>query len=339
MQILPLVSMREMNTLGLPAVADWLCSITSLEDVTQALEFARAKRIPVCVLGGGSNTVLRARVPGLVMKIANQGLEIIQEDEKSVTLRVAAGENWHELVINTLDRGWFGLENLALIPGNVGAAPIQNIGAYGVELSNFLEAVDIIDIATSEFSTLGVKECELGYRDSIFKNRLKNRVIIWSVRLTLSKVALPNLGYPELARSVISAEPTPAEVANTVIRLRQSKLPDPEKIPNAGSFFKNPILSAEKARHLVSRLPDIPQYPQPDGSVKFPAAWLIDRAGWKGKRLDDVGVHDKQALVLVNYGDGSSAELLSLAEAIAGDIHNKFEINLEMEPVILGVGR
>lgn len=336
LKVRPGASLQAHNSLALPAVAEYLCTVTTREELAEAMAFAREKGLPVSILGGGSNTLLRRRVPGVVILVANRGLEVVEEDETAVSIAVAAGENWHRLVMTCLDRGWYGLENLALIPGSVGAAPIQNIGAYGVELSAFLQSVEVVDLATGENRVMDAHACELAYRDSIFKHGLKDRVLIWTVRLRLSRVPAVNLTYPELARAIGDTSPPPAEVAAAVIRLRQSKLPDPERVPNAGSFFKNPVLETEAAGRLVEACPDIPRFPLEDGRVKFPAAWLIDRAGWKGVRRGNVGVHPRQALVVVHYGKGDSEEILLFSKEIESDIKQKYNIDLEMEPVIMG---
>ena len=346
MEFVAAADLQPFNTLALPGRAEYLCEVTSRAELDGALAFARQRQLPVSVLGGGSNTVLGGPVSGLVVRIANRGIAVVAEDERSVTVEVAAGENWHQLVMASLQRGWYGLENLALIPGLAGAAPIQNIGAYGVELSEFLDAVSLVEIDSGRQRTLTAGQCELGYRDSIFKRTLRGRVVIMSLRLRLSKQPQPRLDYPELAAAVASRlaerrgrsgdNPTPAEVADTVIALRNSKLPNPEAVANAGSFFKNPVLPATQARALMAAHPGIPHYPQADGTVKFPAAWLIDRAGWKGQRRGNVAVHHRQALVLVHLGQGSGEELLAFADRIAADVLDKYGVALEMEPVVLG---
>jgi len=331
------ISLQQLNTLALPGRAEYFCRVADGAELREALAFARSHRLKVTVLGGGSNVVLDGDVPGLVVAMANLGVELVDETPESVTLRVAAGENWHQLVASTVAQRWYGLENLALIPGCVGAAPIQNIGAYGVELADVLHGVEVMDIASGESRTLGVGDCQLGYRDSAFKHKLKGRLVVVAVQITLSKVAKVNLGYAELAQALAAvAEPTPEDVFAAVCQLRRAKLPDPAQIANVGSFFKNPILAADAGRALVARFADIPRYPQADGSVKFPAAWLIDRAGWKGVRVGPVGVHQRQALVLVHFGGGSGGDVLALAADIARDVAEKYGVALELEPVVIG---
>ncbi|MCK9503560.1 MAG: UDP-N-acetylmuramate dehydrogenase [Porticoccaceae bacterium] len=331
------VSLEPFNSLALPGLAEFFCRAASLAELREALAFARSRSLPVTLLGGGSNTVVGGDVPGLVVALATKGIEVVSTLNSRVIIRVAAGENWHQLVRFTLDKGWYGLENLALIPGSVGAAPIQNIGAYGVELESVLESVEVMDMTDGNLRQLSRADCQLGYRDSIFKHSLKGRVVITSVNLVLTTKAQPNLSYGELKEALAAfAKPSPQQVFDLVCALRKAKLPDPDVIHNAGSFFKNPLLSAAKAGALMERFPDIPRYPQADGTVKFPAAWFIDRAGWKGRREAHVGVHQHQALVLIHLGGGCGRELLDFAARIARDVKTKFAVELEMEPVVIG---
>ncbi|MGD9662054.1 MAG: UDP-N-acetylmuramate dehydrogenase [Porticoccaceae bacterium] len=340
-EITPQVSLQPFNSLALPGLAEFFCRATSLAELREALAFARSRSLPVTLLGGGSNTVVCGDVSGLVIVLATRGIEVVDDLDKSrgdqVRIRVAAGENWHQLVGFTLDQGWYGLENLALIPGSVGAAPIQNIGAYGVELESVLESVDVMDMAGGELRQLSRADCQLGYRDSIFKRSLKGQVIITSVTLVLSKIPRPNLDYADLKTALAGFDtPSPQQVFASVCALRKAKLPDPDVIHNAGSFFKNPVLPKARAAALIQRFGDMPRYPQADGAIKFPAAWFIDRAGWKGRREAHVGVHQHQALVLVHLGGGCGGELLDFAERIARDVKTKFAVDLEMEPVVIG---
>ncbi|MFA5630799.1 MAG: UDP-N-acetylmuramate dehydrogenase [Porticoccaceae bacterium] len=333
------VSLTPYTTLALPGEAEFFCRVESDEDLEDALTHARDRRLAITLLGGGSNTVVNGRVSGLVILMATRALRILAEDADSVTLRVAAGENWHELVAYCLARGWHGLENLALIPGSAGAAPVQNIGAYGVELASLLCAVEVVHCHDGRHQTLSAAECELRYRDSIFKHALRGKVVIKAIVVRLTKKGRANLAYPELANTLRHlANPGPQDVFEAVCALRRSKLPDPQELANAGSFFKNPVLAAAAAQRLIAQCPDIPRYPQADGAVKFPAAWLIDRAGWKGVRRGAVGVHDRQALVLVHQGGGTGAQLLALAAAIADDVRARYGVALEAEPVVVGDG-
>ncbi len=335
------VSLQSRNTLALPGTAEQFCAVSTTAQLEAALDHARSQELAVTVLGGGSNVVIAGDIAGLVIAMAIPGRELLGDSDDSVVVRYGAGENWHDLVCHALDQNWFGLENLSLIPGCAGAAPIQNIGAYGVELKQSFVALDAMDIATGAKMRLDGGDCAFGYRDSIFKHELLNRVVITAVELRLEKVPAPNLGYPVL-RQALEAEygdldtVTPRQVSDAVCAIRRSKLPDPASIANAGSFFKNPVVNAEQGAALAAALPDLPRYPQADGSVKLAAAWLIDRAGWKGSRHGHVGVHDQQALVLINRGGATGGELLDLARAIADNIQLRFGVSLEMEPRILG---
>ncbi len=302
-----------------------------------ALDWARAEGVAVLPLGEGSNIVFAGDVDALVLQVASGGIEAIADDGDSVTLRVQAGEDWHQLVQWTLQQGLYGLENLALIPGTVGAAPIQNIGAYGVECEQFIRAVYTCDIASGERTRLSAAECDFAYRDSNFKGPWRDRLVITAVELELSRQPKVNITYPALAAELEElAQPGPREVFDAVVAIRRRRLPDPAREPNAGSFFKNPIVDAELARRLVEQHPELPIYPQADGRSKLPAAWLIDACGWKGQRRDGVGVHPQHALVLVNYGSDSGAELLALAGGIAAAVKERFGIDLEIEPRVYG---
>jgi len=329
--------MGGLNTLALDARARYLCTAATLDDLLAARDFARARGLSLTVLGGGSNVILAGDIPGLVVRVALPGIEALDRAGSTVRVRAGAGEDWHALVGHCLARGWFGLENLALIPGRAGAAPIQNIGAYGVELASRFDSLDALDLDSGELIRLDREACRFGYRDSIFKHELRGRVIITAITLSLSTTPAPCLDYPEL-RDSLAADPAPSPraVYDAVCALRRRKLPDPAERPNAGSFFKNPVVGAAEGAALRARFPDMPGYPQPDGGLKIPAAWLIDRAGWKGRRRGAVGVHDRQALVLVHFGGGSGAELLALAADIAADVEGRFGVALELEPTVLG---
>ena len=332
------VSLQNCNTLALPGRAEYLYTVDGPDGLDRALFFARQRQLPVTVLGGGSNIILNGDIAGLVIRLAPGGVEAVPgSGGEEVLVRAGGGENWHDLVTLCLDRGWHGLENLALIPGCVGAAPIQNIGAYGVELASRFHTLEAVDLVTGELLCLDAEACRFGYRDSIFKHDLKGRLVITAVTLALSTRPLVCLDYPELRAALApSPAPTPRQVYDAVCALRRAKLPDPALRPNAGSFFKNPVIGGDQAAALRAIHPDMPGYPQPGGLEKIPAAWLIDRAGWKGRRVGAVGVHDRQALVLVHFGGGSGRELLGLAAAIAGDVRQRFGIALELEPAVLG---
>lgn len=349
------VDLQTCNTLALPARARYFLRATAASELADAIAWARARQLPLLVLGGGSNVVLRGDWPGLVLQIAIEGrrIDIDPDDSDSVRVTVGAGENWHALVQWSLQQQLYGLENLTLIPGTVGAAPIQNIGAYGVELQSRLECVRGFELpeaaasfdepftapftADNAWVELSAAQCRLGYRDSIFKHALRGRFVIVEVVLRLSRTFAPVLDYPPL--NTLQA-PDAALVERTVRELRQSKLPDPVVLPNVGSFFKNPVVDAAHFSALAKQHPDIPSYPAPAG-VKLPAAWLVDRCGWKGRRQGSVGVHDRQALVLVNYAGAAAAgdvagELLALAAAIQADVSRVFGVQLELEPTVYG---
>ncbi len=333
------VELTPYNTLALGGRAEYFCCVTSAELLREALEWARNKHLPVTCLGGGSNIVLAGDLVGLVVLIGIDGMQIVEQNRGTVQVSIGAGMNWDETVRDCLARGWYGLENLALIPGKVGAAPIQNIGAYGVELSEVLVTLRAVDIDTGEVVTLSNAACQFGYRDSIFKGSLKNRMAIMDVTLGLSKTPRLRLDYPALARETegLPSPMTAQLVYDTVCAIRRRKLPDPATLPNVGSFFKNPLVSRQLAAALLVRYPQLVYFPQDDGRVKLAAGWLLEYAGWKGRRIGGAGVHTDQALVLVNYGGSSAQQILSLAENMRADIRQRFDVNLEIEPNILGL--
>ena len=339
--------LQSCNTLALPARARYFLRVTGAAQLAGAIAWARARALPLLILGGGSNIVLRGDWPGLVLQIAIMGrrVEVDCSRPNAVRVAVGAGESWHELVQWSLAQALYGLENLTLIPGTVGAAPIQNIGAYGVELQGVLECVRGFELpadgaafaADAELIELSATQCLLGYRDSIFKRTLRGRFVIVEVVLRLARTFAPVLDYPPL--DTLQA-PDAAEVERTVREMRQSKLPDPAALPNVGSFFKNPVVDAAHFAALQRQHPDIPSYAAP-GGAKLPAAWLVDRCGWKGRRIGSVGVHDRQALVLVNHAGTAASrtaadELLALAAAIQADVLRTFGVELELEPTVYG---
>jgi len=290
-------------------------------------------------MGQGSNVVLAGDLDALVLRLQNRGIDLLEEDAGSVLLRVAGGEDWHSLVEWCLGRGYFGLENLALIPGTAGAAPVQNIGAYGVELQSCLERVHATELATGRAQVLTAGDCQFGYRHSIFKARLRDRMIITAIELRLSRRANVDITYPALASFFRGRSPrdvTPCEVFDAVVSIRRSRLPDPSVLPNAGSFFKNPLLPQAEADQLVESFPGLPVFPQGWGMAKLPAAWLIEHCGWKGLRQGDVGVHPDHALVLVNYGEATGEQLLALAARITASVRDTFGLELAIEPRVYG---
>lgn len=332
------VSLKPYNSFGLPAVAQTLVRIRSDADVRQVVDHPVLGRAPKFILGGGSNLILTRDMPQTVLKVEVPGLRLAEVRPDAWIVEAGAGESWHALVTWTLSQGYPGLENLALIPGSVGAAPVQNIGAYGLELQDRFESLDGVDLRTGLGVTLGPEICAFGYRDSVFKHSLAGRVLITRVRFRLPRPWRPVLGYLELERKIAETgirEPGPQQVADWVIAIRRHKLPDPAQIGNAGSFFKNPIVSPEQCRDIIDRDPDIVHYPLPDGQVKLAAGWMIDACGWKGKTVGRAGVYEKQALVLVNRGGAIGAEVMTLARAIQESVYGRFGIRLEPEPVVM----
>ncbi len=322
-------SLRDRNSFGFDIRAEYFCSASSIDEVKEALAWQQSKNLQLLVLGGGSNTVFTRNVSGLVLHLAIDNLAAKTSGD-TVSVAVGAGINWHSLVKSTVFNGHYGLENLALIPGNAGAAPIQNIGAYGKEVCDNLESVEVIHRTTGEQLTLSNTECQFGYRHSLFKTPKGSDFIVLGINLELSTIDDPVVTYDALANK----DPTAKQVFQQVCVIRSSKLPDPSVIGNAGSFFKNPIVPRLQVDALRDEYPSLPVYLQSDGSCKLPAAWLIDQAGWKGHRIDGVGVHDKQALVLVNHGTGNGQQIAILANEIRTDIKNRYNIELEREPVI-----
>lgn len=306
--------------------------VKSAGELLQILE--QSNKEPQLILGGGSNILLTKNVEGLVLKIEIGGIEEVKEDVKHIYVRAGAGENWHAFVQYTIQRNWGGLENLSLIPGNVGAAPIQNIGAYGVELKDVFYELEAYDRKEKKIFSFGVNDCQFDYRSSIFKTSGKGRYIILNVTFILHKHPVLNTHYgairEELKKMDITS-PTIQDVSRAVIKIRRSKLPDPADIGNAGSFFKNPVIDQKSFLFLSEKYPDIPAYPHEDQSVKLAAGWLIEQCGWKGYREGDAGVHKNQALVLVNYGKATGREIYALSEKILESVQKKFGVELEVE--------
>jgi len=342
LQVQQRASLRDHNTFGLPAVAQTLVRITSEADVRRVVdhpEFGLARQF---ILGGGSNVVLTRDLDAVVLKVEIPGRRLVDETSDGWLVEIGAGESWHGAVAWTIANGWPGLENLALIPGSTGAAPVQNIGAYGVELKDRFHSLDAVDMVTGRSVTLNASDCRFGYRDSVFKHQgfggLAGKSLITRVRLWLPRPWLPVLGYQDIERKIAetgNSQPDAQTVFDWVCAIRRAKLPDPAVIGNAGSFFKNPVVTEEQCRDIIGRDPEVVHYPLPDGSIKLAAGWLIDACGWKGKTVGRAGVYDKQALVLVNRGGASGAEVVTLARAIQESVYGRFGIRLEPEPIIL----
>ncbi len=338
MQIEAGVSLKPYNTFGLPAVAKTLVRIAGDADVRRVVDDKTLGLAPKFILGGGSNIILTRDMPQVVLKVEVKGMRVVEARDDAWIVESGAGESWHDLVEFSLNEGCPGLENLALIPGTVGAGPVQNIGAYGVELSDRFESLDAVDLVTGRSVTLGPHTCAFGYRDSIFKHALAGRSVITRVRFRLPRPWRPVLGYLELQKKMSEtsvASPDARQIFDWVCAIRRAKLPDPAAIGNAGSFFKNPVVTPEQCRDIIGRDPEIVHYPMPDGSVKLAAAWMIDACGWKGKSVGEAGVYEKQALVLVNRGAAIGSEVMTLARAIQESVYGRFGIRLEPEPVVV----
>jgi len=332
------VSLKALNTFGLPAVARRLVRIRSDADVRRMLDAPETGRMAKLVLGGGSNLVLTRDIDELVLKVEVDGIRLVEERPDAYIVEAGAGVPWHDLVAHSIEQGWPGLENLALIPGTVGAAPVQNIGAYGLEVADRFDELDGVDLVTGRGVTLSKRLCLFGYRDSVFKNVLAGKTVITRVRFRLPRPWTPVLGYLELERKVAEtgiADPTPRQVFDWICAIRRAKLPDPSLLGNAGSFFKNPVVTEDQCRDIIGRDPHVVHYPMPDGSFKLAAGWLIEACGWKGKSIGRAAVYEKQALVLVNRGDAIGAEVVTLARAIQESVYGRFGIRLEPEPVVL----
>lgn len=338
MQIQKNKSLKAYNTFGIAAKAKYFCEINSVEDLRQAAQLQGYPEL--FVLSGGSNMLITQDLEALVLHINLKGITLVEEDTHHVLLKIMAGENWHQLVLWTLAHDYGGLENMSLIPGNTGTAPIQNIGAYGVELKDTFEFCEALEVETGELHTFSKEECQFGYRDSYFKHKGKGRYIITSVTLRLTKKNHKlHTSYgaieAELKKNNIT-DPTIIDVSNAVIAIRKSKLPDPKELGNSGSFFKNPVVPRTLFETFSTKYPEAPYYQVSENSFKIPAGWLIEQCGYKGKRFGDAGVHDKQALVLVNHGNATGSEILELAQDIMKSVQTKFGIQISPEVNIIG---
>lgn len=326
------------NTLSLRSHAAALLAYQTQNQLSSISELAD-RHGGVFVLGGGSNVVLPELVTQPVVKIESRGIRLLDETSTDWIVEAQAGECWHDFVAHCVAQGWAGLENLALIPGTVGAAPVQNIGAYGVELDQRFHSLSAWDLRGAQAVEMAARDCQFSYRNSIFKQAEAGRWLILAVRFHLPKSWMPVLDYPDLQRHPVlqaaGSAVTPQQIFDAVCEIRRSKLPDPAVLGNAGSFFKNPLVSAQTLEIIRQTYPGAVAYPQADGQYKLAAGWLIDQAGWKGRRVGKVGVHDRQALVLVNYGGATAADIVQLAQAIKDDIAERFGVLLEQEPVLV----
>ena len=327
------------TTFGLPARAAHYIELTDSGDLPEICRLPEFDAATVCWLGGGSNVLFMQDFPSLVVRMATRGIRELERTPDSVLLEAQAGENWHGFVQSSLHMGLGGLENLSLIPGTVGASPVQNIGAYGVEVKDRIHSVRCFDVQAQEWRELSNAECRFAYRDSIFKHEGRQRYVITSVVFRLDTQFVPNVKYGDLAQVLAEQcggrAPTAQDVAQAVCAIRRSKLPDPAVLGNVGSFYKNPLVDAAHAQTLLAQYPQMPHYPQPDGRVKLAAGWLIDQCGLKGKTIGGAAVHDKQALVLVNKNRATAADVRALSDEICCIVAQRFAVDLQPEPVWL----
>jgi UDP-N-acetylmuramate dehydrogenase len=334
-QVFENYSLKEYNTFGIDARAQYFTIISSLESYVALLKTGLYSHLPHLFLGGGSNILCTKHIDALVVKNEIKGFELIQEDDESVILRSGAGELWDDLVSYAVQHNWSGIENLALIPGTVGAAPMQNIGAYGVEIKDTFDHLEALNLETLAVERFEKSQCQFGYRESYFKHEGKGKYLISTVCFKLNKKPTIQTSYGAIQTVLDSkgiTNPTISDISKVVIEIRKSKLPDPKEIGNSGSFFKNPTVPSHVAERILNAYPGIPNYPVTGSSdIKFPAGWFIEQAGWKGFRDGDAGVHVHQALVLVNYGDATGKEILAIAEKIKASVNEKFGISLETE--------
>jgi UDP-N-acetylmuramate dehydrogenase len=329
------VDLQPFNTFRLSAEARLFTTVSSIKNAQAVFSSETFRQNKFLIMGGGSNMLLTGDFDGLLIKNEVKGIEVVKEDEQSITLKVGSGENWHEFVRYCVDRNYGGVENLSLIPGTVGAAPMQNIGAYGVEIKDVIDSVEAINIESGALENFSKEECAFAYRESVFKHELKNKYFISSITLTLTKTNHRfNTTYgaiSEVIKSQFNDEISVKTISDSVISIRKSKLPDPNIIGNAGSFFKNPSIDARHFNELKLKHPSIPSFPGENGHIKVPAAWLIEQCGWKGKTFDNIGVHKLQALVLVNYGGGEGQKIWELAMKIQSSVRETFNITLHPE--------
>ena len=328
------VQLKPYNTFGIEATAQYFTEVSTIEQLQQILQHPDYQHTPRLILGGGSNLLLTKDFEGIVIKINIKGIEIVKQDTEHVWLKSGAGVMWHELVMHCVNENYAGIENLSLIPGTVGAAPMQNIGAYGIEIKEVFEELQALEISTGNIKVFNKEECQFGYRESIFKHEAKGKYVIINVTFKLNKNPIFHMEYGAIKDTIAEMGVNTLSIkaiSDAVIHIRQSKLPNPAEIGNAGSFFKNPEISKEQFDTLKAQYPTIPSYPISETIVKVPAGWLIEQAGWKGQRFGNVGVHARQALVLVNYGGGKGNEIKELSQNIQASVQDKFGILLSPE--------
>lgn len=334
MDIIKNKSLKSYNTFGIDCNSSFFARINTLKDLEELYQHPLFKSQKKLILGGGSNILFTSNYEGLVIKNEIKGIEIKKETNDVVEVQIGAGVNWHEFVTYAVNNKWGGVENMSLIPGNCGTAPMQNIGAYGVEIKDTFISLNAYEIETGETVSFDRKKCDFGYRESVFKNDLKDQYIILDITLRLQKKPILNTKYGDINNTLIKnniSKPTIKDVSNAVIEIRTSKLPNPKEIGNAGSFFKNPIIQQDQFKELKTKFPEIVSYPVNEKQVKLAAGWLIEKAGWKGKDFGDFGVHKKQSLVLVNYNNASGKEIFDLSQDILEDVYQKFQVKLERE--------
>ena len=337
-EILKDKSLKPYNTFGLDVNASFFTEVSGVDELKALLKSEIYLSNNSLILGGGSNVLLTKDYDGLVIKNSIKGIKKVFENVHEVHLKAGSGENWHSFVLHTISQNLGGLENLSLIPGTVGAAPMQNIGAYGVEIKDVFVSLEAIHKQTLELRTFELEECAFGYRESVFKHELKDQYFITSVTFKLQKFPTLHVDYGAISQTLEAKQirkPSIKDVSDAVIEIRQSKLPNPEEIGNSGSFFKNPVISGELFEQIQKEYPEIPSYPAGYDEVKVPAGWLIEKAGWKGYKNGEIGVHAKQALVLVNYGGGKGEDLVNLSKEIQKDVFQKFGISLQTEVNII----
>lgn len=328
------VQLKPFNTFGIEATAKYFIEVSSIDQLQEILQSPDYQSTERLILGGGSNMLLTKDFDGLVIKIAIKGFEVVNENEDNIWIKAGAGLVWHDLVMQCVNQNYAGMENLSLIPGTVGAAPMQNIGAYGIEIKEVFEELQALEIATGEIKNFDKAMCNFGYRESIFKHEAKGKYIILNVTFKLSKKPTFHVEYGAIKDTLAEMgviEMSIKAISDAVIQIRQSKLPNPAEIGNAGSFFKNPEILKSQFEALKAQFPTIPSYPVSETTTKVPAGWLIEQAGWKGQRFGNVGVHAKQALVLVNYGGGKGEEIKDLSQKIQASVKEKFGIQLSAE--------
>ena len=329
-------NLKDLNSFGLDARAASYAKPVDLESLSTLLKEANTKQLPFLILGEGSNILFRNDFEGLVIQPGMKGIEVVEDNEEEMVLKVGAAENWDDWVRHATEKGWFGLENLSLIPGSVGSAPVQNIGAYGVELKDYFEWLEAWDMQMKQQVRLGPKACRFGYRSSIFKEEAAGRYIITHVAFRLRKKAILKLDYGNVKDTFLKAEgSTPMDLRKVIISIRESKLPNPTQYGNAGSFFKNPMVDRTVFNCIRVDFPEVPFYPNDGNQMKIPAAWLIEKSGWKGKRVGNVGTWPTQPLVIINYGDATGQEIYDFSENILEDVESTFGISLEREVNII----